>query len=78
MTLVDALGLFTGTGSLEVTQPIDEYYDVPLISGAGRSFAGLSTYPIHVKGEVTLASTDTFPATPKVLACVDFLGLGGR
>lgn len=72
LTLVDALGLFTGTGSLQVTQPIDEYYNIPLVNIPDDPSQDY-IYPIHVKGEVTLKSTDTFPATPNVLACVDYL-----
>lgn len=71
LTLIDALGLFTGTGSMEVTQHIDQRFDVLL-----RSCPTCETYlTFHfgVRGDVTLASTDTFPATPKVLECVDFL-----
>jgi len=72
LTLVDALGLFTGTGSLEVTQPIDAYYTVPIIKVADDPSQDFQ-YPLHVKGEVTLQSTDTFPVTPDVLGCLDYL-----
>ena len=73
LTLIDAVGLFTGTGSLEVTQPIDAYYTVPLIRVPDDPSQDFQ-YPLHVKGEVTLESTDTFPATPGVLSCLDYLG----
>jgi hypothetical protein len=72
LTLVEALGIFTGTGTLEVTQPIDEYYDIPIVNIPEDPSQDYS-YRIHVMGEVTLKSTDTFPATPTVLACVDYL-----
>ena len=73
MTLIDALGLFTGTGTLEVTQALDAYYSVPMIvRPEDPSYDYM--LPIHVTGEVTLATTDTFPATPTVLACLDYLG----
>src|SRR5262249_10088838 len=72
LTLIDAIGLFTGTGSMEVTQHIDQRFDVQLHSCPTCST--YLTFPFGVKGDVTLDSTDTFPATPKVLQCVDFLG----
>jgi hypothetical protein len=59
LTLLDAVGLFTGTSSVEVTQPLDMIFTTP--------------FWLHVKGEVTLYSTDSFPATPAVLSCVDYL-----
>jgi hypothetical protein len=74
MTLVDALGLVTGTGSMVETQHIDQRFDVML-----RDCRSCNTFfPFHlgVRGDVTLASTDTFPATPKVLACADFFAQG--
>jgi hypothetical protein len=74
MTLVDALGLFTGTGTLEVTQPVDANVDVPLVNIPDDPSQDY-TYPLHVKGEVTLNTTDTFPTPPTVLACVDYLGI---
>jgi len=73
MTLVDALGLFTGTGSLEVVQPIDAYYNVPLVNIPDDPSQD-HQFPIHVKGEVTVETTDTFPATPGVLSCLDYFG----
>ena len=73
LTLVDALGLFTGTGTLTVTQALDEHYSVMLINN--RNDPSQDTpLGIHVTGEVTLQSTDAFPATPTVLQCVDYLG----
>lgn len=72
LTLIDALGLFTGTGSLTVTQPIDLYTTVPLVQVADDPSQDFPL-PIHVLGEVTLNTTDTFPVTPGVTSCLDFL-----
>lgn len=73
LPLVDALGMFTGTGSLEVTQALDDYYEARIAIVKDDPSRDL-VYTIHVKGEVTLATTDTFPVTPNVLACIDYLG----
>ena len=72
LTLVDAIGLFTGTGALEVSQHIDQKFQVMLKANpyTETEFLPLT---IGVRGDVTLSSTDTFPATPKVLECVDYL-----
>jgi hypothetical protein len=72
LTLLDALGLFTGTGSLTVTQPIDGFYTVPMVQVANDPSQDYPM-PIHVQGEVTLQTTDTFPVTPGVTGCLDFL-----
>jgi len=72
LTLLDAIGLFSGTGSLTVTQPIDGYYFVPMVQVANDPSQDYPM-PIHVKGEVTLKTTDTFPVTPGVTGCLDFL-----
>jgi hypothetical protein len=66
LTLVDALGLVSGTGSLSVTQAIDDTFPVP-------AFGGAITYYIHASGEVTLASADAFPFTPRMGECLEFL-----
>ena len=72
LTLLDALGLFTGTGSLTVTQPLDAYYTVPMVQDPNNPAFDWQL-PIHVKGEVTLTTTDAFPVTPTVQACLDYL-----
>ena len=72
LTLLDALGLFTGTGSLTVTQPIDLYATVPMVQVANDPSQDYPM-PIHVLGEVTLKTTDTFPVTPTITRCLDFL-----
>jgi hypothetical protein len=72
LTLVDALGLFTGTGSLEVTQALDAIYTIPLYQNGPGS--NVFPFKVHILGNVTLSSTDTFPAPPIVLDCLDFLG----
>jgi hypothetical protein len=73
LTLVDALGLFTGTGSLTVTQPLDMFFQIPFAVIPNDPSQDI-LYNIHVVGEVTLNSTDAFPVTPRVLECVDYLG----
>ena len=45
LPLVDALGLVTGTGSLEVTQTLDEYYTVPVMYDPDNPFSGLEPEP---------------------------------
>jgi hypothetical protein len=72
LTLVDALGLFTGTGSLEVTQALDAFYVVPYTPNIWDPSI-VRPLTIHVVGEVTLNSTDAFPATPDVVGCLDAL-----
>jgi hypothetical protein len=69
LSLVDALGLFTGASAVEVTQPIDEYYTVTYNTGG--------SFFIHATGAVTLQTTDTFPATPNVVQCLDYLNPPG-
>jgi hypothetical protein len=71
LSLIDALGLFTGTGSMEVSQHIDQRFDVQVRSCPNCT--DYLTFHFGVRGDIALASTDTFPATPKVLQCVDFL-----
>jgi len=66
LTLVDAIGLVSGTGSLEVSQPIDDIFEV-------KAFGGAATYYMRATGEVTLASTDAFPFTPLMQECLTFL-----
>jgi hypothetical protein len=75
LTLVDALGLFTGTGSLEVTQDLDAFYTVPLINVKNDPSQD-NPLPVHVTGTVTLQSVDTFPFTPLMSDCLDALGGG--
>jgi hypothetical protein len=72
LSLLDALGLFTGTGSLEVTQHLDQRFTV-LVKASPTSTTDFIPFIIGIRGDVTLDTTDTFPATPKVLQCVDFL-----
>jgi hypothetical protein len=72
LTLIDALGLFTGTGSMEVTQALDAYYIVPMTPNFWDPSI-VRPIRIHVIGEVTLNSTDTFPAPPPVMSCLDYL-----
>jgi hypothetical protein len=73
LTLVDAIGLFSGTGTLTVTQALDEFYQTAIVVVKDDPSQD-QVYTLHVTGEVTLQSTDTFPATTNVLACVDYLG----
>jgi len=71
LTLLDAIGLASGTGSLVVTQPVDLYTSVALVSVSGDPADDI-VIPLHVTGEVTLESTDTFPTPPLVLDCLEF------
>jgi hypothetical protein len=72
LTLVDAIGLFTGTGALTVSQHIDQRFNI-LLKANPYTTTDFITFIVGVKGDVTLSSTDTFPATPTVLQCVDYL-----
>ena len=72
LTLVDAVGLLSGTGSLTVTQQLNEDYSVFLVNVKNDPSQDIEM-TVRVTGEVTLQSTDAFPATPRVLACVDYL-----
>jgi hypothetical protein len=74
LTLVDALGLVTGTGSITVAQHLDNIF-------IAEYYPDKANYPnwtvplkMHVVGDVTLTSTDTFPTPPIVLSCLDYLG----
>ena len=73
MSLLDALGLFSGSGSLSVTQALDGIFEVPIVVVPNDPSQD-TIYTVHATGEVTLQSTDTFPATQLVLDCLDFLG----
>ena len=53
--LAEMLGLLTGSGDIEITQPIDQ--DLSLVV-LGSTITG------HVGGEITLASADAFPTSP--------------
>jgi hypothetical protein len=75
LTLIDALGLFTGTGSLEVSQDLDAFYTVPLINVKNDPSQD-NLLPVHVTGSVTLQSVDTFPFTPLMADCLNALGGG--
>jgi hypothetical protein len=61
--LVDALGLFTGTSEMTVTQPIDER----IIFGEGTTDLPLK---VHMLGSVTLMTQDTFPTSPLLEQCL--------
>ena len=76
LSLVDGLGLFTGVSAVSVTQAIDTYYDVALLGVDPNDPSQDSHLTIHAKGEVTLQTTDTFPVTPTVTTCLDFLSSG--
>jgi hypothetical protein len=74
LSLVDALGLVTGTGSLTVTQHLDSFF-------IAEYYPDKANYPnwtvplqMHVVGDVTLNTTDTFPTPPTVLSCLDYFG----
>ena len=74
LTLVDALGLVTGTGSLTVTQHLDDVF-------IAEYYPDRNNYPnwtvplkMHVVGDVTLSTTDTFPTPPTVLGCLTYFG----
>lgn len=68
MTAVDAVGLFSGTGRLEVEEEVDEYVVFPLSFGTSQL-----DLLFHVTGTIGLRSTDAFPTPPLVLSCLEFL-----
>jgi hypothetical protein len=72
LPLLDAVGVFTGTGSLVVTQELDEYYTAYVVLDPNDPSQDFPMR-LHVKGAVTLESADTFPATEKVIECVETL-----
>jgi hypothetical protein len=63
LTLVDGLGLFTGTSQLTVTQNVDEH----MVFGTGTTDTPLK---VHMLGTVTLKTQDTFPTTPQLEQCL--------
>jgi hypothetical protein len=69
LPLVDGLGLFTGVSQVEVTQPVDSYMTITWVTGG--------FFYVHATGSVTLTTTDTFPVTPSVTQCLDFLSSQG-
>jgi len=68
LTLGDMLGLLGGSGSIEITQALDETLDIMVDLGGGP-------IPIsaHIGGQVVIASTDAFPSTTLVEECIAFL-----
>lgn len=68
--LSDALGLFSGSSDLAITQPISQPID--LTTAGGPPFGG-----IHVTGSITgsisLASADAFPTSPLLDDCIELL-----
>lgn len=61
LSLFDMLGLLTGSGSLEVSQELDENLTVTV---------GPTSLPIHIGGTLTLGSTDAFPTSPLLDSCI--------
>ncbi len=59
LPLLDALGLFLGTGQMTVTQHIDTIFPF-----------GAFPYPIHLVGDLTLKTQDTFPTNPLIEQCL--------
>jgi hypothetical protein len=62
--LVEMLGLLTGSGDIEITQPVDQDISVTVL---GSPITG------HVGGSITLASADAFPTSPLLDACLALL-----
>jgi len=61
LSLFDMLGLLTGSGSLEVTQELDQDLTVSVLG---------TTLPIHIGGTIALGSTDAFPTSPLLDSCI--------
>jgi hypothetical protein len=74
LTLVDALGLVTGTGSLTVSQHLDSSFIAEYYPDKANWPNWTVPLTMHVVGDVTLNSTDTFPTPPTVLGCLDYFG----
>jgi hypothetical protein len=68
--LSDALGLFSGSSDLTITQPVSQPID--LTTAGGPPFGG-----IHVTGSITgsisLSSADAFPTSPLLDDCIELL-----
>jgi len=72
LSLGDMLGLLTGSGDLEITQPLDEDIDIVLDpdgpgGNPGQTLAG------HIGGSITIEDVDVFPTSPLLEDCIAFL-----
>ncbi len=63
--LAEALGLFTGSSDLSITQAISQPLNFTV---SGIPITGLVT------GEITLASADAFPTSPLLDECIAIIG----
>jgi len=61
LSLADMIGMLTGAGGLSVSQELDETFDVTALG---------ITLPIHIGGQLSLASTDVFPTSPLLDRCL--------
>jgi hypothetical protein len=68
--LSDALGLFSGSSSLTITQPINQ--PINLVTSGGPPFGGIQVLG-SITGSITLASADAFPTSPLLDDCIEFL-----
>jgi hypothetical protein len=68
-SLGDMLGMLTGSGDLEITQELDQDFEitVQIPPNPPTNIAG------HIGGQIALASTDAFPSSPLLQACIDLL-----
>lgn len=64
-SLAEMLGLLTGSGSLAITQAIDQPLNLTV---SGIPIVG------QVTGEITLASADAFPTSPLLDECIAIIG----
>ncbi len=61
LTLLDMIGMLTGSSSMTVSQTLDETFDVSV---------GAVTVPINLGGTLTLSSADAFPTSPLLDTCL--------